>query len=998
MAASRPFSEDELASLAQARDEGLLSSLLPPPPSQLRTPPNSTSGLHRRPSPPSAIVVPIPLHGRPGARWVRSQPQDEPSSSSHAAVSTGTPITDTYQATRPQTHHSGGSSSVAPPLASSSQPVRGFRDFPAASALPSVPALQRPTSTTHANALRLRSASSMHPPASRAPTILSGSSRIGPRPRRGLRAHQAGGHQVAGPPTIEDCLREEGAKIQILAKVYPWSDPGQARRCGLRAGSGNAWFYQHMRVPLEIFLTRFFLLHPFTVPVTTTLAELVDLVIAKLKDSDAKYEFKSGRMSPVTTPILPMSLSNSGRVQYGNIKLRTVPWDDCFIALLELMMSDAFVNAKLTIQDCQLVIHFNMVNDVTFVMPDGRRHHCLSSIFTRYFPVDRLAGAFPDNLPESLTRCDDVPEDTEDEDVLMSESDEEGSVVNTLLSPFAPSSRVLRSASASTPAAPSRVSSTSSTVDSRGSSSSAASTGAATHGSSSRLISPALSRVVSSSSTSAAPTSPRPTAQFVLPPSIWAPGYTPRIVRSSSETIEPGANLGDTIFALAGPGLELSLAGANIEEVADDYLGKLFACAEVGDFGTVLAPKRECIIYAPGGEILSTGRGVENEVFHFMKSKYIGVQAGPLLRPTGEGHSTIQPLLSLVAALALSPAHRRFLLFRVLGSIVSLGFAYGSPPIPFSPLLIYLLWHKGDLNCLTPELVSAWDPKLRTDIDDATRLAPGDSLTGYMAQHLINNRDMLPAAAANRDLELHRLLVAEAFYMAIVGTESLSHPDWLAFREGFDLPTSNGFRFTDFVHQLAGGPDRLLSLTWATLITDGDQLSSSLRLSPCPPGFEEDLASALGNPGVTLEGLISGALKRTGFPVWPDFDLQKGMIARSVPKAPEDFEDPSYRAKMFAWAATGSPTLAFGGADTVNISCSLTPNANYAPLPDFDAQFYQGVISFRTCMNSANLPGPHILALAGQTYPNATFPTFVDAFDQWFVSQALFGIAETTML
>jgi hypothetical protein len=42
---------------------------------------------------------------------------------------------------------------------------------------------------------------------------------------------------------------------------------------------------------------------------------------------------------------------------------------------------------------------------------------------------------------------------------------------------------------------------------------------------------------------------------------------------------------------------------------------------------------------------------------------------------------------------------------------------------------------------------------------------------------------------------MHNKIGAEMLYSALLGPEPPSHPEWMAFREGFSLPCINGFDF-----------------------------------------------------------------------------------------------------------------------------------------------------------------------------------------------------------
>lgn len=76
----------------------------------------------------------------------------------------------------------------------------------------------------------------------------------------------------------------------------------------------------------------------------------------------------------------------------------------------------------------------------------------------------------------------------------------------------------------------------------------------------------------------------------------------------------------------------------------------------------------------------------------------------------------------------------------------------------------------------------------------------------------------------------------------------------------------------------------------------------------------------------TLQGILTKFLKGSGVPCPQLFDQAKAHFSDLVNL--EQIDEPSYRSKMFCWAATGCPSL-IADSDDITVGCSAMAYAFY---------------------------------------------------------------------
>lgn len=175
-------------------------------------------------------------------------------------------------------------------------------------------------------------------------------------------------------------------------------------------------------------------------------------------------------------------------------------------------------------------------------------------------------------------------------------------------------------------------------------------------------------------------------------------------------------------------------------------------------------------------------------------------------------------------------------------------------------------------------------------------------------------------------------------YRAIVGPAQPDHPDIQAFLRGFQLPCHNGYCFTDvsasfellpsppnthlssqFVKRVEGGSEMLLSILWTSNITSAADFIPYVNIRSPSSEVARQLAAAVPDPSMTFSFIIKQFLLGAGVPCPGLFEEAKHhFIANLVDLS--NIGAPSFRSKMFAWAATGNVSIST--SEDISVSCS----------------------------------------------------------------------------
>ena len=178
-------------------------------------------------------------------------------------------------------------------------------------------------------------------------------------------------------------------------------------------------------------------------------------------------------------------------------------------------------------------------------------------------------------------------------------------------------------------------------------------------------------------------------------------------------------------------------------------------------------------------------------------------------------------------------------------------------------------------------------------------------------------------------------------YAAIIGAEPPSHPEIRSFAEGFNLSCRNGFKFSTVSNFLqgasvnivnliitpkvprsfSGGANAFFTLMWTSAITGYESISDHISFLQSPAGLDAAVASVAGDR-VTVQSLIEEFLQGSGIPCPAKFDELKGGFNTLIDLDKTD--TPGFRARVFTWAATGSPAISPDDTRKIAVSAYFT--------------------------------------------------------------------------
>lgn len=221
--------------------------------------------------------------------------------------------------------------------------------------------------------------------------------------------------------------------------------------------------------------------------------------------------------------------------------------------------------------------------------------------------------------------------------------------------------------------------------------------------------------------------------------------------------------------------------------------------------------------------------------------------------------------------------------------------------------------------------------------------------------------------------------------------------------------------------RFTGGANAFFTLMWTSAITGYESISDHISFLQSPAGLDAAIASVAGDRA-TVQSLVEDFLQGSGIPCPEKFDELRGGFNTLIDL--DKIDTLGFRARVFTWAATGSPTISPDDTKKIAVSTYSTYNLllkyiftdcillQIGAVADND-QLYadrnvrgmmlaNGKISFRTCMSHVRLPASYIITLTSRTYPSISNsggpPTFREAFNFWFLTEILSAIGGHSML
>lgn len=218
---------------------------------------------------------------------------------------------------------------------------------------------------------------------------------------------------------------------------------------------------------------------------------------------------------------------------------------------------------------------------------------------------------------------------------------------------------------------------------------------------------------------------------------------------------------------------------------------------------------------------------------------------------------------------------------------------------------------------------------------------------------------------------------------------------------------------------MEGGSESFLNMAWSSHIKSFEDIEPQLRFTSqaaldLPTTA---LSSYDSNGNVTFKHLVDAFLKGSGIPCPGLFtEALNHFNSSMLDLSPVRVEEPSFRPRIFCWAATGSPSIEINGP---GISVSTTTSASKSLASQFllqislcgssdsdhsipsrrEVMMREGTICFQTCTKQVKVPLPYLEKLADATYAAETEPaSFQAAFDHWFLCELLNAIGNHSIL
>ncbi|KAJ7145453.1 hypothetical protein C8R46DRAFT_1045410 [Mycena filopes] len=449
------------------------------------------------------------------------------------------------------------------------------------------------------------------------------------------------------------------------------------------------------------------------------------------------------------------------------------------------------------------------------------------------------------------------------------------------------------------------------------------------------------------------------------------------------------------IYHAAGDGGILDLRAESVDDLAVAYVDQVRQSAISGDFSRVLRANRRFTIVDPDGSTRSFGHGIEHECIFTALNIYLS-RSGQWGIVTDEGRLSLATSMPLRLAASVSAGRR--LELRVFGALIALALISGKPPGAMSPGLLQYVLNGKRLEALTPSFISSWHPTLFRTARDIQAAGHRGDLSPFQGE-IEGNLGIQISALALRDEGQHNALVSQLVHTGVLGSELHGHLETDDFAGGVDLPCSNGFSFSKLARSYPGGTEFYLAQAWTSFIADADALDPFLLVTA---PAQSKLGTHFGTAANHLEPetLFTGFLRRIGNPCDPAvFENAKLHFHPDAIAQLPNIDSPSFRPRMFCWAATGSPFLQPDDeqTDTIGVHFVLPRDSNYTDSSDPDvsaSHMRQGTISFRSCLRVARIPMVKLVELFKTEAP----ADFENAVDSWLLLQTLNGIGKVSML
>ncbi|KAI0039594.1 hypothetical protein FA95DRAFT_1612451 [Auriscalpium vulgare] len=361
----------------------------------------------------------------------------------------------------------------------------------------------------------------------------------------------------------------------------------------------------------------------------------------------------------------------------------------------------------------------------------------------------------------------------------------------------------------------------------------------------------------------------------------------------------------------------LRVRGPDMPQLVENFLTILGDAAMSQNFNTVLAVDRGFYLTRASTATLSMGDGIERETISGALTKLLS----PPLRSyflAGGPDNVYHLNASALAHLGDSSRARQF---ATLGALCGMALLFAIPLPPLDPLFLDVLIHDANIHCITRDKLKLWHPELYDSLDKLKTIgASGDipvdaTLQYHLAEY--GDTDATSLRVSRRTEAEHEGLISMMLSRAIMGKETLQHPDIRAFQKGFSLPCPNGFTLPKAIRCFPGGSDAFLSEIWANRISSYSSIAAEILFQVQASVNEQHRMVKLtpqSNP-VHLREVLVNFLKGSGVPTSKQEEFQESRTNGALAACSIDLDDidsPGFRSRAFHLAATGSPTLQTG--------------------------------------------------------------------------------------
>ncbi|KAL0565592.1 hypothetical protein V5O48_016433, partial [Marasmius crinis-equi] len=775
-------------------------------------------------------------------------------------------------------------------------------------------------------------------------------------------------------PTLsfDDCVtgQEGNMTINIAVNIYPPRAPDDV----ITALGLPHYYVRYVRHQdsFNAVMSNLGLYHEVVdVPLATPLMTVLDLILQAVKDHGYAFQDVQSAITNLAPherhPLQMLSFTNQGRPNGRNKACRLIVGAfPAGLTIGELLTKPEFANPKLSItyrkylelnaviRPCHypLPINASLATMQLGIDPTEKIHRCVSnrvySLFRDDTDIDESMGMVREEDLEEECGEEHQESDDQEEEVVEQTLTHRNSL--RISNTPAPALRTIQTRQSSAPSAPSSSTSTSTTPPTPQAQRSVSAPGPSNSESTHDATRPIWTGT---------PWEEEPDHSM---PTIYNFERTGRIFELFTE--EFTRNNEDR------PPVPLSIRGRSVEEMSNKLRMIILRCLFNKDFGQLLSLDREFKLVDDNDRAVSSGNGVETEVFHKLFHSYFVERKGEFFAPLTDLYCTLATTNG-PSSQWMSTEQKRD--WGVLGVLCAMSLIYGHGTDPLNPLLLIYLINDCNLNSLRSDVVLRLDPHLHSTLKAWNEIIHTDDVSSFSG-HFLTFHDTQISTLRTRSDAQHNALGWEMLHNGVIGPRAVNHPVFEHFLKGFRLPCARGYSLTQIARAFRGGVERFVSTVYANYIASYSDLPLR-HVSRLKPETEEEVIEALStNPSLeaaNFEDMFKEFLEDIGY---PSLDLMEAIKDRFNPVVNlQGIFDSSFRLRMFAWAATGAP---FASTDGVDIKVVLIEDddgeyASGLSPAKVQSNLNAGVCKFRTCAREIRIPASFLVHLLSINYEGA---------------------------